>query len=130
MPRQPATSIRRPPTSSVPVNTASGSGLSSFVRGSGARYIHARGRCLRAASAARGLEVPRGRPAVRLGAPGEPRRLADAGAGSDCLTAYGGPASASHTVHHSAPVGASPGRACEVWRIQAPRGRAGSTARR
>ena len=51
------------------------------------------------------------------------------GAASDCLTACGGPASASQTVHHSAPVGASPGRWCDVWRIQAPRGGApGSTA--
>ena len=44
MPRQPATSVRCPSASIQPVNTASGCGLSSFVRGSGARYIHARGR--------------------------------------------------------------------------------------
>ena len=112
------------------MNTASGSGLSSLVRGSGARYIHARGRWRRAASSP---AASSSQAAERPAAEADPANRAPAGgdgAGSDCLTAYGGPASASHTVHHSAPVGASPGRWCDVWRIHAPRGLAGSTARR
>lgn len=52
------------------------------------------------------------------------------GSGKDSFTVYGGPASASHTVHQRAPVGAEPGRWSVVYRIHAPRGRAGSTARR
>ena len=112
------------------MNTASGSGLSSFVRGSGARYIHARGRWRRPASSPAGSSSQAAERPCADAAPAKRPPVGGDGAGSDCLTAYGGPASASQTVHHSAPVGASPGRWCDVWRIHAPRGRAGSTARR
>jgi hypothetical protein len=72
-------------------------------------------------------------------APAGPKRLSPimiqpsgsaTGPGSVSLTAYGAPASASEYVHHTEPVGGCPGRWCVVWRIQAPRGRSGSTARR
>jgi hypothetical protein len=53
-----------------------------------------------------------------------------AGAANVCLTAYGAAASASNNVNHTEPVGGRPGRWWVVYRIQAPRGRRGSTARR
>ena len=116
----------------------SGSGLSSFVRGSGASYSRS-GRCRSGAEA---------RPKVRSQlalcpsasarplAPAGPKRLSPIasqsparGSGSDCLTARGS-LPASNSVHHSAPVGGPPGRLKTVWRIQALRPPAGSAARR
>jgi hypothetical protein len=111
IPRHPATSVRRPPASTQPLNTASGRGLSSLVRGSGARYIHSRGRCRSSGSAP---AASRSHDAVRPSADAEPRKPVGGGPGSDSLTAYGAPASASQTVHHSAPVGSAPGRWCVV----------------
>ena len=61
-------------------------------------------------------------------APAEPNTASGTGAVTFAVT--GGPASASQTVHQYDAAGGPPGRCSVVWRIQAPRGRSGSTARR
>ncbi len=124
----------------VPSKIALGSGLSSLVRGSGAVYIHPRGRWRSGAASPR---IASSQAAERPCASAWPRapagpnvlspmaiQSAARGAGSVSLTAYGAPCPASENVHQTEPVGACPGRWWVVWRIQAPRGRSGSTARR
>ena len=116
----------------------SGSGLSSFVRGSGAPYSLA-GRCWRGAEEGpkvRSHCAARPSASARPLAPAGPKWLSPIvsqspgrGSGSDCLTARGS-LPASNSVHHSAPVGGPPGRLKTVWRIQALRPPSGSAARR
>ena len=119
IPRQPCTGIgSRSPIDTDPPKVALGSGLSSLVRGSGARYIHARGRWRSGSASPRmasshealrpcALACPR--------APAGPKWLSPiaiqpagsaTGPGSVSFTAYGEPASASEYVHQTEPVGA------------------------
>ena len=117
MPRQPSSSTSRPSTSRAPEKRASGYGLRSFVRGSGARYIQARGRWLQrllgrvegAGPTPRGAPPPpRSRPPCRSPAPrrrsgcSSPRRAP--ASGSVCFTAPR-PVAPSKSVNHSEPVG-------------------------
>ena len=69
-------------------------------------------------------------PAVR-GRLTENAPLAGSASGSVCLTAAGGPAAGSKTVHHSAALPCSaPAARWRVWRIQSARaGRPGSASR-
>jgi hypothetical protein len=122
MPRHPSTGISRPSTDSDPSNRAPGSGLSSFVRGSRAPYIHSRGRWNRGTSA----------PSKRISHPtpsnaptASPERM-DAsrtpihsspparGPGSVTFAARGPSAEASNRVNHSDPTGSAPARLCTV----------------
>ena len=112
----------RPSTRSVPLKRAAGAGLSSFVRGSGARYIHARGRWNSAGSGAVKLRshsapsmTPRAWPGRMAASPTLIQSApAAAGAGSVSLCARGPCALRSNSVTQSEPFGSAPGR---LWTV-------------
>ena len=142
IPVQPETSTFSPSTSTVPSNTVVGDGESSFVRGSRAVYIQLRGRCHSGASSdvCRSVQLAEhcddvAAPVISV-APNRlsPNRIHEpspvAGTPASTRTARGWSASRSKNVNHSWPLGRPLGAAMTVYRIQMPRRRAGSTARR
>ena len=112
----------RPSTRSEPSKRAAGSGLSSFVRGSGVRYIQGRGRWYRGGSE---VEKRRSHSAPSMAPIAAPERI-DAsptlihsappalGPGIVSLCARGPSAAPSNRVTQSEPFGSAPGRLCTV----------------
>ncbi len=142
IPGQPSSVDRRAADRHRAVEDGAGSGLSSFVRGSGARYIHSRGRWRSGsaspriassqwrerpcASAARARRRARTRCRRSRSSPGVGR-----GSGQRLLDGVRRAGLARRTAcTRRAPAARCPGRWWTVWRIQTPRGRSGSTARR
>lgn len=122
----------------VPSNRAAGAGLVSFVRGSGARYIHARGRWRSSASEdsirSDQLASPQP-PSAPAGPSEEPSTAIQPSAGTEraslvCLYANGRRRVPSKNVHHTEPRGGWPGCLWTVQRIHSPSGSSGATARR
>ncbi len=131
--RQPTTSTSAPSSTRRPLAIPSGTGASSFVRGTGRRYSAA-GRRWRStgpppASVSSHCAIrPRARASPRNACAEAPP---GGSAGSDCLTAAGAPAAGSKTVHQRA--AEASGAAAAWWvvcRIQRARGeRPGSASR-
>src|SRR4051812_12401536 len=133
IPRQPSTSSDRPATSTEPEKRAAGSGVSVFVRGSGAEYIHSRGRCHSGGSDDSNASFHNASPACP-DAPPSPIRDSPTrsqspsslpGSGSVILVAYGPSPAPWKNVNHTEPDGEAPGRLWTVYRIHTPRGSSG-----
>ncbi len=121
-PGQPSATTVRPSTRSVPLKRAAGAGLSSFVRGSGVRYIQARGRWNSGGSGAlkvRSHSAPSIAPCAWPGRSAASPTLIQsppvaAGPGSVSLCARGPCAARSNSVTQSEPFGSAPGR---LWTV-------------
>jgi hypothetical protein len=100
IPGQPSTGTGAPPpTARLPSKTALGNGLSSLVRGSGARYIHSRGRWRSGSDAGR---IARSQVAARPRASAPPRAPAGPNALSPIRIQPAGSATGSGSVRFTA----------------------------
>ena len=126
MPRHPSTENSADPTAIHPEKRAAGAGESSFVRGSGARYMRLAGRW-KSGSSALSIRKSQRMSSIDPVAPSAPMRAEPtrsqsapplSGAGTVTLAARG--PSGRNSVNHSEPFGAAPGRLWTVYRIQAP----------